>query len=78
VLKSRGVYMVCTDEGKAILSCPTSVTNNNLNGCDIFAFRPDNGAAWHPYNLLADDTIEVLYVSDMSYSTVHALAYDGS
>ncbi|GMI35838.1 hypothetical protein TeGR_g7953 [Tetraparma gracilis] len=76
VLKSLSVYLV--SKGDKILSCPTSVTNNYWINCDVFAFEPDNGALWDPRGLLADDTIEVVYVADSLYSTVHALAYDGT
>ncbi|GMI24065.1 hypothetical protein TeGR_g2675 [Tetraparma gracilis] len=78
VLKSLSVYLVSDPGEFKILSCSTSVTNNHWLNCDVFASRPDNGASWDPWGLLADDTIEVVYVADRSLSTVHALAYDGT
>ncbi|GMI19957.1 hypothetical protein TeGR_g12146, partial [Tetraparma gracilis] len=77
VLKPLGVYLVSKSDDN-ILSCSTSVTNNFESNCDVFARRPDNGAQWDPRGLLADDTIEVVYVADTQASTVHALAYDGT
>ena len=77
VINSLGVYLVTTSDLK-ILSCSTSVTNNNQNNCNVVAYMPENGASWDPAGLYADDINEVVYIADFVFSTVHAMAYDGT
>ena len=45
--------------------------------CPTFAENPQ-GRAWDPHGAIVDDVKQVVYVSDMEFSSVHVFALDGT